>query len=245
MTRVLRKQNWSRTPRIRFKVDRTTTHDAKTKTKAVVKDCIPPHEFVQKMHVWPFTSLSRDAIYSFLLRFPAFPHSLYSQNQQLLPHFHFKQNPCLHNFVVSLQVSFAATSPALSNRENFPTFCRLAAADSSHNAARKTFIQHFDWNTVATIHEDLETFSLVSFLCVVLPLYFILCPFRLPAEFCMSGMYSTFGGKTRKHSIEAKQFVYFWFWAGLSQKECHLSVCIFPNLATSSNPLIMKQICIF
>ena len=60
-----------------------------------------------------------------------------------------------------MQVSYAATSPALSARENYPTFFRLVAADSSHNGARTAFVRHFGWDTVATIHEDSETYALV------------------------------------------------------------------------------------
>ena len=59
-------------------------------------------------------------------------------------------------------MSHAATSPALSEREKYPTFYRLAPADSSYNAARKTFLQYFRWKAVAALHEDVETFTLVS-----------------------------------------------------------------------------------
>ncbi|KAK2165940.1 hypothetical protein LSH36_44g11028 [Paralvinella palmiformis] len=59
-----------------------------------------------------------------------------------------------------LLVSYAATSPALSEREKYPTFYRLAPADSSYNAARKTFLQYFNWKAVAALHEDIETFTL-------------------------------------------------------------------------------------
>ncbi|ELU13608.1 hypothetical protein CAPTEDRAFT_204049 [Capitella teleta] len=59
-----------------------------------------------------------------------------------------------------LLVSHAATSPALSAREKYPTFYRLAQADSSHNAARKTFIRHFEWDKVATIQQDKDTYTL-------------------------------------------------------------------------------------
>ncbi|XP_013382265.1 gamma-aminobutyric acid type B receptor subunit 2 [Lingula anatina] len=59
-----------------------------------------------------------------------------------------------------LFVSHASSAPALSDRETFPTFYRLAAADVSHNAAQKKFIQHFNWNTVAIIHEDHEQYNL-------------------------------------------------------------------------------------
>ena len=85
-----------------------------------------------------------------------------------------------------LQISYAATSPALSKREKYPNFYRLAAADSSHNAARKTFIQHFGWDTVAILHQDLETFSLVSFSLFFFPFsfsFFLLFPFYLKTVF--------------------------------------------------------------
>ncbi|CAH1778015.1 unnamed protein product [Owenia fusiformis] len=59
-----------------------------------------------------------------------------------------------------MMVSFAASSPALSDREKYPTFYRLAVADSSHNQARKMLIQHFGWTKVAAIHQDMEMFSL-------------------------------------------------------------------------------------
>ena len=64
---------------------------------------------------------------------------------------------------MSLQVSHGATSPALSERKKYPGFFRLAATDSSHNPARKAFIQHWGWDTVATVieDEDAEAFSLV------------------------------------------------------------------------------------
>ncbi|WAQ99650.1 GABR2-like protein, partial [Mya arenaria] len=52
-----------------------------------------------------------------------------------------------------LMVSFASTSPALSEREKYRTFFRLAPADSSQNAPRAMFISHFGWDTVATLYE--------------------------------------------------------------------------------------------
>ncbi|XP_074651672.1 uncharacterized protein LOC141906324 [Tubulanus polymorphus] len=59
-----------------------------------------------------------------------------------------------------VQISYAATNPALSSRDKYPTFFRLATADSSHNLARMLFIQRFGWDTVATLTEDAETFTL-------------------------------------------------------------------------------------
>ncbi|XP_071087833.1 gamma-aminobutyric acid type B receptor subunit 2-like [Haliotis cracherodii] len=57
-------------------------------------------------------------------------------------------------------ISHAATSPALSEREKYNTFFRLAPGDSSLNPARRMLIQYFRWNTVATLYEDKEKFSL-------------------------------------------------------------------------------------
>ncbi|KAF2880965.1 hypothetical protein ILUMI_25181, partial [Ignelater luminosus] len=50
-----------------------------------------------------------------------------------------------------LQVSYGSTSPVLSDRTKFPLFFRTVAPDSSHNAARISFIKHFGWSTVATL----------------------------------------------------------------------------------------------
>ncbi|XP_064609403.1 gamma-aminobutyric acid type B receptor subunit 2-like [Liolophura sinensis] len=59
-----------------------------------------------------------------------------------------------------VMISHSSRSSALSDRKKYPTFFRLAQADSSFNPARRMFIQHFGWNTVAVIHQDSEEFSL-------------------------------------------------------------------------------------
>ncbi|XP_062705016.1 gamma-aminobutyric acid type B receptor subunit 2-like [Aedes albopictus] len=59
-----------------------------------------------------------------------------------------------------VQVSFGSTSPALSDRREFPLFYRTVAPDSSHNPARIAFIKHFAWDTVATFSENEEGHSL-------------------------------------------------------------------------------------
>lgn len=59
-----------------------------------------------------------------------------------------------------LQVSFGSTSPALSDRQEFPLFYRTVAPDSSHNPARITFIRHFGWDTVTTFTQNEEVHSL-------------------------------------------------------------------------------------
>ena len=60
------------------------------------------------------------------------------------------------------QVSHAARSAALSKREKYPTFYRLAVADSAYNAPRTGLLRAFNWRSVAALHADTEDESLVS-----------------------------------------------------------------------------------
>ncbi|XP_075974228.1 gamma-aminobutyric acid type B receptor subunit 3 [Anticarsia gemmatalis] len=59
-----------------------------------------------------------------------------------------------------VQVSFGSTSPALSDRTEFPLFCRTVAPDSSHNPARIAFIRQFGWDTVTAFSQNEEIYSL-------------------------------------------------------------------------------------
>nr|XP_036231694.1 uncharacterized protein LOC106623734 [Bactrocera oleae] len=59
-----------------------------------------------------------------------------------------------------VQVSFGSTSPALSDRKEFPNFYRTVAPDSSHNHARIAFIRFFGWDTVTTFSQNEEVHSL-------------------------------------------------------------------------------------
>uniref|UniRef100_A0A1I8MU71 Gamma-aminobutyric acid type B receptor subunit 2 n=1 Tax=Musca domestica TaxID=7370 RepID=A0A1I8MU71_MUSDO len=59
-----------------------------------------------------------------------------------------------------VQVSFGSTSPALSDRQEFPYFYRTVAPDSSHNPARIAFIRRFAWDTVTTFSQNEEIHSL-------------------------------------------------------------------------------------
>lgn len=61
-----------------------------------------------------------------------------------------------------LQVSFGSTSPALSDRREFPLFYRTVAPDSSHNVARIAFIRRFGWDTVTTFSQNEEIHSLAA-----------------------------------------------------------------------------------
>lgn len=64
-----------------------------------------------------------------------------------------------HLFLFS-KVSFGSTSPALSDRSEFPLFYRTVAPDSSHNPARIAFIRRFGWDTVTTFSQNEEIHSL-------------------------------------------------------------------------------------
>jgi gamma-aminobutyric acid type B receptor len=57
-------------------------------------------------------------------------------------------------------VSFGSTTPALSDREEFPYFFRTVMPDSSHNPARIAFIRRFKWDTVTTFSQSEEVHSL-------------------------------------------------------------------------------------
>lgn len=62
--------------------------------------------------------------------------------------------------ICSFQVSFGSTSPALSDRTEFPLFYRTVAPDSSHNPARIAFVRRFGWDTVAALSQNEDAYSL-------------------------------------------------------------------------------------
>ncbi|KAG8234081.1 hypothetical protein J437_LFUL014541 [Ladona fulva] len=57
-------------------------------------------------------------------------------------------------------VSYGSTSPALSDRREFPLFYRTVAPDSSHNPARLAFVRRFRWDTVTALSQNEDVFSL-------------------------------------------------------------------------------------
>ncbi|XP_063990273.1 gamma-aminobutyric acid type B receptor subunit 2 isoform X2 [Diachasmimorpha longicaudata] len=59
-----------------------------------------------------------------------------------------------------VQVSFGSTAPALSDQSEFPLFIRTVAPDSSHNPARIALIKHFGWDTVTTLSQTGDMYSL-------------------------------------------------------------------------------------
>lgn len=64
------------------------------------------------------------------------------------------------HLIVYFKVSFGSTSPALSDRSEFPLFFRTVAPDSSHNPARIAFIRRFGWDTITTFSQNEEIHSL-------------------------------------------------------------------------------------
>lgn len=63
-------------------------------------------------------------------------------------------------YIECFQVSFGSKSPVLSDRKKFPLFFRTVTPDSSHNAARISFIKHFGWEAVATFSQSENAFLL-------------------------------------------------------------------------------------
>ncbi|XP_038051856.1 gamma-aminobutyric acid type B receptor subunit 1-like [Patiria miniata] len=59
-----------------------------------------------------------------------------------------------------IQISYASTSPKLSDRGLFPRFFRLAPTDFVINAVRVALCKQFNWKKVATIHQSAAIFSL-------------------------------------------------------------------------------------
>ncbi|XP_041370051.1 gamma-aminobutyric acid type B receptor subunit 1-like [Gigantopelta aegis] len=56
-------------------------------------------------------------------------------------------------------LAYGSSSPALSNRERFPTFFRTHPSATLHNPTRVKVLKRFHWARIATIHETEELFS--------------------------------------------------------------------------------------
>ena len=60
-------------------------------------------------------------------------------------------------------VCYGASSPALSNRQRFPTLFRTHPSATVHNPTRIRVFQMFKWSKIAILQEAEEVFSTVSF----------------------------------------------------------------------------------
>ncbi|XP_063223115.1 uncharacterized protein LOC134531347 [Bacillus rossius redtenbacheri] len=76
-----------------------------------------------------------------------------------------------------VQVSFGSTSPALSDRAEFPLFFRTVAPDSSHNPARLALLRRFGWDSVTALSQDEDVYTMaVNDLVTELERANITCP---------------------------------------------------------------------
>ena len=64
--------------------------------------------------------------------------------------------------VLLSQVSYGSSSPALSNKKDFPRFLRLEPPENLQNPAKVAIMKLFNWRHVATIHEPVPLFSKVK-----------------------------------------------------------------------------------
>uniref|UniRef100_A0A8C4R330 Gamma-aminobutyric acid type B receptor subunit 2 n=1 Tax=Eptatretus burgeri TaxID=7764 RepID=A0A8C4R330_EPTBU len=58
-----------------------------------------------------------------------------------------------------VQLSFAATTPVLSDKRKYESFFRTVPSDNAVNPAVVRFLQYFGWHRVGTLTQDLERFS--------------------------------------------------------------------------------------
>uniref|UniRef100_A0AAY4EMB0 G-protein coupled receptors family 3 profile domain-containing protein n=1 Tax=Denticeps clupeoides TaxID=299321 RepID=A0AAY4EMB0_9TELE len=56
-------------------------------------------------------------------------------------------------------LSYGSSSPALSNRQRFPTFFRTHPSATLHNPTRVKLFQKWNWNKIATIQQTTEVFT--------------------------------------------------------------------------------------
>ncbi|XP_070533384.1 gamma-aminobutyric acid type B receptor subunit 2-like [Ptychodera flava] len=61
-----------------------------------------------------------------------------------------------------LQISYAASSPELSDKSKYPLFLRTMQSDQMQNAARITIMKHFEWTHVATLYQNEKFFAMVN-----------------------------------------------------------------------------------
>ncbi|XP_022094222.1 gamma-aminobutyric acid type B receptor subunit 2-like isoform X2 [Acanthaster planci] len=57
-----------------------------------------------------------------------------------------------------VQLSYGATTPALSEREKYPYFFRTVPSEMDIGSARLRLFMYFNWTTISTIHQDISRF---------------------------------------------------------------------------------------
>ena len=60
------------------------------------------------------------------------------------------------------QLSYASSSPDLSDRDRFPRLFRMYPAPSTFYDVTLAVLKHYGWTKVATLHQEVDMFSIVS-----------------------------------------------------------------------------------
>ena len=60
---------------------------------------------------------------------------------------------------IDFKISYASSSPKLSNRAIFPLFFRLLSPESAYNVVKLAMFREFNWKKVATLHESVPLFA--------------------------------------------------------------------------------------
>lgn len=66
------------------------------------------------------------------------------------------------DFNIYRQLSYGSSSPALSDRDRFPTFFRTHPSATLHNPTRLKLFKKFNWTRIATVQQTEEVFTSVS-----------------------------------------------------------------------------------
>lgn len=80
----------------------------------------------------------------------------------IIQDFHHGSSSNMVAFVSLSQLSYGSSSPALSNRQRFPTFFRTHPSATLHNPTRVQLFQKWKWTRIATIQQTTEVFTSVS-----------------------------------------------------------------------------------
>lgn len=77
----------------------------------------------------------------------------------------------LTSMFFSVQISYAAASPLLSNRDKFPYFFRTYVSENLLNPSKIWIFSQFNWNRIATISEDHDLFTVVIIIMFCPPFF--------------------------------------------------------------------------
>uniref|UniRef100_A0A671V9K3 Gamma-aminobutyric acid type B receptor subunit 1 n=1 Tax=Sparus aurata TaxID=8175 RepID=A0A671V9K3_SPAAU len=77
----------------------------------------------------------------------------------IIQDFHHGSSSNMVAFVSLSQLSYGSSSPALSNRQRFPTFFRTHPSATLHNPTRVQLFQKWKWTKIATIQQTTEVFT--------------------------------------------------------------------------------------